>query len=85
MISKDMLSKIIESLSSMIDYADDGSIPCDDEDFSDFFKSVDNANDILNKLSDIYALDSYSYITNKQVEEIWNRESNNDDYDDEGV
>lgn len=74
MISKEMLGKIMDSLSSMIDYADDGSIPRDDEDYKDFFESVDNACDILDKLNEIYSLNSYSYISNKQVEEIWSRD-----------
>jgi hypothetical protein len=81
MISKDMLGKIIDSLSSMINYADDGAIPRDDEDYKDFFESVDEACDILDKLNEIYSLSCYSFIDNKQVKEIWDRKHNYDEED----
>ena len=53
-ISKKLLGEIIDSLGSMIDYADDGSLDRRDEDFSYFFKEVDNANELLEKLNKIY-------------------------------
>ena len=52
-MNKELLERIIDSLSSMIDYADDGIISRGDPNFKDFFEELDKANDLLNELSNM--------------------------------
>ena len=54
-ISKELLGKIIDSLSSMIDYADDGTLDENDEEYKEFFKDIKNACIILEKLNSLYS------------------------------
>lgn len=70
MISKELLSDIIDSLSTMYDYANDGTIPREDKDYSFYFEELDKADDLIKKLWKIYELKDYSYIESKKVEEI---------------
>lgn len=51
-ISTDLLSGLIDSLSSMINYADDGSLDKNDPMYEDFFNDVKLAEDILAKAKD---------------------------------
>lgn len=53
-MSKELLEKIINSLSEMINYADDGMVSRDDPDFEEFYEKVDNANKLLNELTALY-------------------------------
>jgi hypothetical protein len=53
MVEKSFLYNLILSLEEMIDYADDGIIPEDDDDFSDFFESVRTARENLKKLNEL--------------------------------
>lgn len=70
MISKDLLSEIIDSLSTMYDYANDGTISREDKDYSFYWEELDKANDLIKKLWKIYELKDYSYIKSKKVEDI---------------
>lgn len=54
MVNEKMMADVIESLDAMIGYADDGSLDRSDEDFKCFFKEVDEARNLLNKLDKIY-------------------------------
>lgn len=56
-IPLDLLYSLIDSLSSMTDYADDGTLNRDDQEYKDFFEEVDNARETLkqaNKYVDDY-------------------------------
>lgn len=53
-MNKELLGRIIDSLSSMIDYADDGIISRGDPNFKDFFEELDKANDLLNELYNMW-------------------------------
>ena len=50
----DLLSDVIDSLSSMIDYADDGLVSRYDKNFKDFFEDVDFARENLEKLYKVF-------------------------------
>ena len=53
MVEKSFLYNLILSLEEMIDYADDGIITEDDDNFSDFFESVRTARENLKKLNEL--------------------------------
>lgn len=53
-MSKELLEKIIDSLSEMINYVNDGMVSRDDPDFKEFYEKVDNANELLNELTALY-------------------------------
>ena len=53
-MNRKLLEEIIDSLGSMINYADDGGLDRRDESFSYFFKEVDNARDLLERLNKMF-------------------------------
>ena len=53
-MSVDMLEKIMNSLDTMINYADDGMVDRDDPDFDFFYGKVDEAREVLEKLKQKY-------------------------------
>ena len=46
--------KLLDNLSAMIGYADDGMLDEEDEVYRDFFNDVKDANDVLEKGNEIY-------------------------------
>lgn len=72
MISKELLEKIIESLSSMIGYVEDELLDKYDENDT-IYNDTDKANNILDTIYQISKIDNYSYIENKQINEIIKR------------
>lgn len=53
-IDRDLLEKIIDSLGTMIDYADTGDVPRDDKDFEFYFKDLDEARALYERLNHIF-------------------------------
>lgn len=53
-MNKQLLERIIDSLSEMIDYADDGNLSRYDKEYKDFFEAIDRANNLLEELNKIY-------------------------------
>ncbi len=49
--NKDLLNEISDSLYKMIDYADDGTLSRYDKNYETFFKDLDKANEILEKIN----------------------------------
>lgn len=52
-MNRELLERIIDSLSSMIYYADDGIISRGDPNFKDFFEELDKARELLNELNNM--------------------------------
>lgn len=72
MISKELLEEIRESLSIMISYVEDELLDKYDEN-DEIYEDTEKANNILDIIYQISQLDNYSYIENKQVNEIIRR------------
>jgi flagellin-specific chaperone FliS len=50
-LEKEFIESIIDSLSEMIGFADDGNISRYDKEYSYFFEQIDKANKIIEKLN----------------------------------
>lgn len=72
MISKELLEEIRESLSIMISYVEDELLDKYDEN-DEIYKDTEKANNILDIIYQISQINDYSYIENKQVNDIIKR------------
>ena len=52
-MDKELINDIIDSLSTMIDYADDGVISRETSGYEHFFKDIDKARALLDELNDM--------------------------------
>lgn len=57
-INKELFYRLLTSLESMTNYADDGQVSRYDPDFKDFYNAVDEARDIINKAYEIIEKES---------------------------
>ena len=52
-VKKEFLENLYDSLADMTNYADDGGLNRNDSDYKEFFESVDNARNMLEKLDSV--------------------------------
>ena len=52
-IDIELLNDLIDSLSEMIGYADDGIISRGDPEYKDFFDAIDKANEVCRKANEV--------------------------------
>lgn len=53
-IPSTLLATVIDSLDTVVDYADDGNLNRDDPDFSDFFEAIDKARNLSQEITNKY-------------------------------
>ena len=57
-IEDELFKRLVSSLESMTDYADDGQVSRNDPDFKEFYDAVDEARDVINEAYNVMLKES---------------------------